>query len=34
MFVPVIVVAVMGVIFIGVVQWLERRVAPWAHREQ
>ena len=30
MFVPVITVAVLGMAMIGVVQWLERRLAPWA----
>lgn len=34
MFVPVIVVAVLGIMFTGVVQWLEGRVAPWLRREQ
>jgi NitT/TauT family transport system permease protein len=32
MFVPVIVVSIMGVILIGIVQWLEGLVAPWARR--
>jgi len=30
MFVPLIVVAVLGMALIGLVQWLERRLAPWA----
>lgn len=30
MFVPVITVAVLGMALIGLVQWLERRLAPWA----
>jgi NitT/TauT family transport system permease protein len=34
MFVPVIVVAVMGTVFMGFVQWIESRVAPWLRREQ
>jgi len=34
MFVPVIVVAALGIIFMGLVQWLEGRVAPWLRREQ
>jgi len=34
MFVPVIVVAAMGIVFMGLVQWLEGRVAPWLRREQ
>jgi ABC-type nitrate/sulfonate/bicarbonate transport system permease component len=34
MFVPVITVAVLGIVFMGVVQWLEGRVAPWLRREQ
>ena len=34
MFVPVIIVAAMGVILMGFVQWLEVRVAPWLRREQ
>jgi NitT/TauT family transport system permease protein len=33
MFVPVIVVAVLGIVLMGGVQWIERRVAPWARRE-
>jgi len=34
MFVPVIVVAAMGAVFMGLVQWIESRVAPWLRREQ
>jgi sulfonate transport system permease protein len=34
MFVPVIVVATLGITFMGLVQWLEGRVAPWLRREQ
>lgn len=34
MFVPVIVVAFMGVVMIGIVQWLESRLAPWARRDR
>ena len=34
MFVPVIVVAFMGVVMIGVVQWLESRLAPWARHDR
>lgn len=34
MFVPVIAVAALGVFFMGLVQWLEGRVAPWLRREQ
>ena len=34
MFVPVITVAVLGIISMGLVQWLEGRVAPWLRREQ
>ncbi len=33
MFVPVIVVAFLGIVFIGAVTWIERIVAPWARRE-
>jgi NitT/TauT family transport system permease protein len=33
MFVPVIVVAFLGIVLIGAVSWLERIVAPWARRE-
>jgi NitT/TauT family transport system permease protein len=33
MFVPVIVVAALGIVLMGAVQWIERRVAPWARRE-
>jgi NitT/TauT family transport system permease protein len=33
-FVPVITVAVIGIVFMGLVQWLEGRVAPWLRREQ
>ncbi len=34
MFVPVIVVATMGIVLMGFVQWIESRVAPWLRREQ
>jgi ABC-type nitrate/sulfonate/bicarbonate transport system permease component len=34
MFVPVIVVATLGIVFMGLVQWIESRVAPWLRREQ
>jgi len=34
MFVPVIVVAFMGVVMIGIVQWLESRLAPWARHDR
>lgn len=34
MFVPVIVVAALGIVFMGLVQWIESRVAPWLRREQ
>jgi len=34
MFVPVIVVATMGILMMGFVQWLEGRIAPWLKREQ
>ena len=34
MFVPVIVVAAMGVALISIVQWLEGRLAPWARRDR
>jgi NitT/TauT family transport system permease protein len=34
MFVPVITVAALGIVFMGFVQWLEGRVAPWLRREQ
>lgn len=34
MFVPVITVAALGIFFMGIVQWLEGRVAPWLRREQ
>lgn len=33
MFVPVITVAALGIILMGLVQWLESRVAPWLRRE-
>lgn len=33
MFVPVIIVAFLGIVMMGTVQWIERRVAPWARRE-
>ena len=34
MFVPVIVVAFMGVVMIGIVQWLEGRLTPWARHDR
>jgi len=34
MFVPVIVVAMMGILLMGIVQFIEARVAPWTRREQ
>ena len=34
MFVPVIVVAAMGILLMGLVQWLEGRVAPWLKKDQ
>ncbi len=34
MFVPVIVVATLGIILMGIVQFIEGRVAPWLRREQ
>ena len=34
MFVPVIVVAFMGVVMIGIVQWLESRLTPWARHDR
>ena len=34
MFVPIITVAVLGIVAMGFVQWLEGRVAPWLRREQ
>jgi ABC-type nitrate/sulfonate/bicarbonate transport system permease component len=34
MFVPVIVVATMGILMMGFVQWLEGRIAPWLKRER
>lgn len=34
MFVPVIVVATLGVVLMGLVQLIERRAAPWLRREQ
>ncbi len=34
MFVPVIVVATMGILLMGLVQWLEGRIAPWLKTEQ
>ena len=34
MFVPVIVVATVGVLMMGFVQWLEGRIAPWLKKEQ
>lgn len=33
MFVPLIVVAFLGIVLMGFVQWLEARLAPWARRE-
>ena len=33
MFVPVIVVAAMGVVLIGVAQWIEGRLVPWVRRD-
>jgi ABC-type nitrate/sulfonate/bicarbonate transport system permease component len=34
MFVPVIVVAAMGVVLIAIAQWLEGRLVPWARRDR
>lgn len=34
MFVPVIVLAAMGILLMGFVQWIEGRVAPWLNRDQ
>jgi NitT/TauT family transport system permease protein len=34
MFVPVIVVAAMGVVLISIAQWLEGRLVPWARRDR
>jgi ABC-type nitrate/sulfonate/bicarbonate transport system permease component len=34
MFVPVIVVATMGILLMGFVQWIEGRVAPWLKKDQ
>jgi NitT/TauT family transport system permease protein len=34
MFVPVIVVAAMGVLLISIAQWLEGRLVPWARRDR
>jgi len=34
MFVPVIVVATMGILLMGFVQWIEGRVAPWLKNER
>jgi ABC-type nitrate/sulfonate/bicarbonate transport system permease component len=34
MFVPVIVVAAMGVVLIAIVQWIEGRLVPWARRDR
>jgi ABC-type nitrate/sulfonate/bicarbonate transport system permease component len=34
MFVPVIVVSLMGVVLVALVQWLESRLAPWARRDR
>jgi len=33
MFVPVIVVAAMGIFLMGFVQWIEGRVAPWLKKD-
>jgi NitT/TauT family transport system permease protein len=34
MFVPVIVVATMGILLMGLVQWIEGRIAPWLKKDQ
>jgi NitT/TauT family transport system permease protein len=34
MFVPVIVVAAMGILLMGSVQWIEGRIAPWLKKDQ
>jgi NitT/TauT family transport system permease protein len=34
MFVPVIVVATMGIVLMGFVQWIEGRIAPWLKKDQ
>ena len=34
MFVPVIVLAAMGILLMGFVQWIEGRVAPWLKKDQ
>jgi NitT/TauT family transport system permease protein len=34
MFVPVIVIAAMGILLMGFVQWIEGRVAPWLRKDQ
>ncbi len=34
MFVPIIVLAALGIVLMGFVQWLEGRLAPWLRREQ
>ena len=34
MFVPVILVAALGIILMGFVQWIEGRVAPWLRKDQ
>ena len=34
MFVPVIVVAAMGVVLIAIAQWIEGRLVPWARRDR
>jgi len=34
MFVPVIVVATMGILLMGLVQWFEGRIAPWLKKDQ
>jgi NitT/TauT family transport system permease protein len=34
MFVPVIVVATMGILLMGFVQWVEGRIAPWLKKDQ
>jgi ABC-type nitrate/sulfonate/bicarbonate transport system permease component len=34
MFVPVIVIATLGIVLMGLVQWFEGRVAPWLKKDQ
>lgn len=34
MFVPILVLAALGIVLMGFVQWLEGRIAPWLRREQ